>query len=93
MTTNDRTARHLDTAIDAIIDELATIADPVERQNAALHVLDTLLPAAKDRVRAMRAEAVAELREGRTLAAVGQLLGGISATRVDQILNPGRKKR
>ncbi|MGW1149581.1 hypothetical protein ACWD6I_32360 [Streptomyces sp. NPDC002454] len=41
----------------------------------------------------MRAEAVAELREGRTLAAVGQLLGGISATRVDQILNPGRKKR
>ncbi|MGW5679207.1 hypothetical protein ACWEV4_29705 [Streptomyces sp. NPDC003860] len=91
--TNDLIAHHLTTAIDNITTELATLTDPVERQNAALYALDILLPAAKDQLRAARAEAVAELREGRTLAEVGRLLGGISPARVDQILNPTRKKR
>ncbi|MFI6530526.1 hypothetical protein [Streptomyces uncialis] len=91
--TDERIAHLLATAIDAITSDLATINDPVERQAAALHVLDALLPAAQDRIRAARAEAVAELKPGRSLAEVGRLLGGITATRVDQILNPGRKKR
>lgn len=82
----DRISGHLDTARDAVLAELDSIKDPVERQDAARDVLETLLPAVGQDVKANRARTVAELRQGRTLAQVGQLLGGLSIARVDQIL-------
>lgn len=55
-------------------------------------VAETLLPKPGQGVKATRASAVAELKEGRTLAKVGETLGGLSAARVDQILKAGNKK-
>jgi hypothetical protein len=81
----------LELAGDDVITRLNSISDPVERQAAARTVLETLLPALVRDVKANRAETVAQLKEGRTLAEVGQLLGNMSVARVDQILKAGRK--
>ncbi|MEU3521833.1 hypothetical protein ABZ770_42510 [Streptomyces sp. NPDC006654] len=82
----ERIGGHLDTAAAAVLAELDAITDPVERQSAAREVLEALLPSVTQRVKAHRARTVAGLREGRTLAEVGRLLGGLSVARVDQIL-------
>lgn len=84
-TPQDRVREHLETARVAVLAELDTMPDPVERQKAARDVLDTLLPSLGADVKALRARAVTELRQGRTLAQVAQLLG-TSVGRVDQIL-------
>lgn len=81
-----RIQKHLEDVAQAIGAELDTIADPIDRQDAAREVVQSLLPSVTQDVKAHRARTVAELREGRTLAQVGQLLGGLSVARVDQIL-------
>ena len=88
MTTSptDRIREHLETARIAVLAELEATIDPVQRQEAAREVLETLLPSLGADVKALRARAVAELREGRSLAEVGQMLGGLSRGRVDQLL-------
>ena len=85
-TPQDRIRGHLEDARIAVLAELDTIPDPVTRQAAARDVLETLLPALSADVKALRGRAVTELRQGRTLAQVGELLGGLSVGRVDQIL-------
>ncbi|MFF2168155.1 hypothetical protein ACFVWP_46995 [Streptomyces sp. NPDC058175] len=75
----------LEAASSTVLSELDAIKDPLERQGAARDVLENLLPAIAREVKANRGRAVAELREGRTLAQVGELLG-MSTARVDQIL-------
>ncbi len=82
----DRITARLELAGDDVITELANIPDPVERQNAARTVLETLLPSLGADVKELRSRTVTELRQGRTLAQVGELLGGLSIARVDQIL-------
>ncbi|GAA3595208.1 hypothetical protein GCM10022295_90570 [Streptomyces osmaniensis] len=82
----DRIRAILDLAGQDILGEMDNITDPVARQEAAREVNETLLPALVAEVKAHRAETVAGLREGRTLAQVGELLGGTSIARVDQIL-------
>lgn len=82
----DRITATIDLAGDEVITHLDNISDPVERQAAARTVLEKLLPALVRDVKANRGEAVKQMREGRTLAQVGELLGGLSTARVDQIL-------
>lgn len=74
-----------DSYVTAVRAHLADIADPVERERAARLVMDELLPDAVKRVKAERAAAVAELKEGRTLKQVAELTG-LSVPRVDQLL-------
>ncbi|MFF4552675.1 hypothetical protein [Streptomyces sp. NPDC001422] len=85
----DRIAGHLTAAITAIGQELAAVTDPVQREALARDVIDRLLPQATQDAKAMRAEPVAELRDGRTLREVGELLK-LTPARVDQILKAGR---
>jgi hypothetical protein len=85
-TPTTRIRTRLEAASSAVLDELRSITDPAERQAAARTVLESLLPAIGQDVKGVRADAVTELRQGRTLAEVGQLLGGMSTARVDQIL-------
>ncbi|MFJ4921764.1 hypothetical protein [Streptomyces sp. NPDC088725] len=87
-----RIEQHLAAASAAITGELAAVSDPIERQDIAREVGETLLPRLGHDVKSARAAAVAELKTGRTLAQVGQLLGGLSVARVDQILKVGKKK-
>ncbi|MFJ9816175.1 hypothetical protein ACIRU3_13080 [Streptomyces sp. NPDC101151] len=75
-----RMAEHLDAALAP----LAEIADPVERERAARLLADDLLPDAVKRVKAVRGEAVRELRQTMTLAAVRERTG-LSIARIDQI--------
>ncbi|MEU5302235.1 helix-turn-helix domain-containing protein [Streptomyces noursei] len=77
-----RMSGHIDAAL-ACLDE---IGDPVERELAARILADDLLPDARTRVKAVRAEAVQELREerGLKLREVAELIG-LSVPRVDQI--------
>lgn len=75
-----RMAEHLDAALAP----LAEIADPVERERAARILADDLLPDAVKRVKAVRGEAVRELRKTLTLAAVRERTG-LSIARIDQI--------
>lgn len=82
----DRIRGHLEAATAAVLAELDTIDDPMARQDAARHVNEVLLPEAGQQVKAHRARTVAGLKEGRTLAQVGQILDGMSTARVDQIL-------
>lgn len=82
----DRIRGHLETARSAVLAELDAIKDPVEREAAARDVITTTLPAIRSEVQAYRARTVAELKVGRTLSKVGELLGGLSTARVDQIL-------
>ncbi|KOG33273.1 hypothetical protein [Streptomyces resistomycificus] len=84
-----RIEQHLAAAAAAIQGELAAITDPAARQDVARETLETLLPKLGHDVKMARAAAVAELKQGRTLAQVGQLLGGLSIARVDQILKAG----
>ncbi|MFJ2174312.1 hypothetical protein ACIOHE_15540 [Streptomyces sp. NPDC087851] len=86
-----RIEQHLAAASAAIAAELATVADPVERQDIAREVAETLLPRLGAEVKRGRAAAVAELKEGRTLKEVGALLGGLSIARVDQILKGAKQ--
>src|SRR5437763_15236475 len=58
-----RMSGHIDAAL-ACLDE---IADPVERERAARSLADDLLPAARTRVKDVRASAGQELRQGRGL--------------------------
>ena len=85
-TPTTRIRAHLEAAAAAVLGELRSIPDPAERQAAARTVLETLLPGIGQDVKSERAGAVAELKQGRTLAEVGKLLGGMSTARVDQIL-------
>lgn len=85
-TPQDRIDSHLETAGAAVLAELDAITDPVARQAVARHVLENVIPSVVQDVKAHRGRTVAELRKGRTLAQVGELLGGLSVARVDQIL-------
>ncbi|MGQ4397911.1 hypothetical protein ACN6K5_000913 [Streptomyces violaceoruber] len=80
-----RIALHLETARKAVLAELDSIPDPVQREAVAREALRDLVPALGRAVQTRRTAAVAELKEGRTLAQVGDLLG-VSTARVDQIL-------
>lgn len=84
--TVSRIALHLEAARKAVLAELESVADPVEREAAAREVLRDLVPALGRAVQGDRTRTVAALKEGRTLAQVGKLLGGLSTARVDQIL-------
>lgn len=75
-----RMAEHLGAAL-ACLDD---IEDPVERERAARLLADDLLPGAVRKVRQVRSGAVIELRVGRSLREVGELLG-LSIPRVDQL--------
>ncbi|MFG3118683.1 hypothetical protein ACGF4C_30470 [Streptomyces sp. NPDC048197] len=75
-----RMSGHLDAAL-ACLDE---IGDPVERELAARILADDLLPDARTRVKAVRSEAVQDLRRGLKLREVSDLIG-LSVARVDQI--------
>ncbi|MGW8374282.1 hypothetical protein [Streptomyces sp. ODS28] len=77
-----RMADHVDAAL-ACLDE---ISDPVERELAARVLADDLLPTASRRVKAVRQEAVQELREGQgmKLREVAELYK-LSIGRVDQL--------
>ncbi|WP_406321023.1 hypothetical protein [Streptomyces sp. NBC_00519] len=72
--------------IDAALDGLYEIADPVERELAARVLADELLPEAGRRVKAVRSGAVRELRteRGLKLREVAELLD-LSVPRVDQL--------
>ncbi|MEU8516342.1 hypothetical protein AB0C76_32885 [Kitasatospora sp. NPDC048722] len=71
--------------LDALLATLGGIKDPIAREVAARELLDDLLPATVKEAKQIRREAVEELRSGRTLKQVGELLG-LSTARVDQIL-------
>ncbi|MEW1892283.1 hypothetical protein [Streptomyces sp. NPDC085659] len=88
---NDRITQLLTGTRDALIAELTSISDPIAREAAARQVL-AALPAVSQEVTAIRSNTVATLKEGRTLAQVGELLGGLSIARVDQIIKAGKKK-
>ncbi|MFJ2707865.1 hypothetical protein ACIO3R_32395 [Streptomyces sp. NPDC087428] len=76
---------------DALTTELASISDPIAREAAARQILAALPDLSQD-ITAIRSDAVTTLKEGRTFAQVGQLLGGLSTARVDQIIRAGKKK-
>jgi hypothetical protein len=77
---------HLETASAAVLAALDAITDPVERQDTAREVVQILLPAVGQEVKAHRAGTVAQLQGTLTLTEVGELIGGLSAARVEQIL-------
>ncbi|MFH9355145.1 hypothetical protein [Kitasatospora sp. NPDC017646] len=79
---NDELRSHLDAALAA----LRQPKDPIERERAARAFLEDLMPEAVRTAKQVRREAVEELRTGRTLREVGEALGGLSVSRVDQIL-------
>ncbi|RST03146.1 hypothetical protein EF910_21445 [Streptomyces sp. WAC07149] len=70
--------------IGAALAHLDGIQDPLERERAARLLSDDLLPHAVRSARQARTAAVLELRQGRTLREVGELLG-LSIPRVDQL--------
>ncbi|MFJ1901819.1 MULTISPECIES: RNA polymerase subunit sigma-70 [unclassified Streptomyces] len=76
---------------DTLTTELASISDPVAREASARQIL-AALPDITQEVTAIRSDTVRTLKEGRTLAEVGTLLGGLSTARVDQIIKAGKKK-
>lgn len=77
-----RVRGHLDAAL-ACLDE---IADPLDRELAARTMTDDLLAEAGRRAKRVRTEVVRGLRsEGLTLREVGDLLGGLTTGRVDQL--------
>ncbi|MGW6461558.1 hypothetical protein ACWF94_37465 [Streptomyces sp. NPDC055078] len=83
MTTDLRTqmATHINAAL-ALLDD---IPDPVEREAAARLLGDDLLPATVLRVKAVRGDAIRNLRgQGKTLREIAGLTG-LSVPRVDQI--------
>ncbi|MFD9859742.1 hypothetical protein [Streptomyces alboflavus] len=75
-----RMAKHLDAALAP----LAEIADPVKRERAARILADDLLPDTVKRVKGVRGDAVRELRQTLTLAAIKERTG-LSTARIDQI--------
>ncbi|MEU3654463.1 hypothetical protein AB0E67_16840 [Streptomyces sp. NPDC032161] len=87
-----RIEQHIATARSAVTADLATITDPIDREYAARQILGTLLPDFTQDVKEIRSSAVRDLKQGRTLAEVGALLGGLSTARVDQIIKAGTKK-
>ncbi|GAA1014545.1 hypothetical protein Q7689_10280 [Nocardiopsis tropica] len=72
------------TPLTQLAEQLRAITDPVERSKAATALIDALNDAQKA-VKGVRAEAVAELRPGRSMREVGEMIG-VSTARVDQIL-------
>ncbi|MFI8351268.1 RNA polymerase subunit sigma-70 [Streptomyces sp. NPDC085596] len=83
----DRIHQHITTAAAAITAELAAITDPIEREKTAREALK--IPDLTTAIRIQRAQAVEELKAGRTLREVAALLK-VSTGRVDQILKEGR---
>ncbi|MFI7354107.1 hypothetical protein ACIBTP_09180 [Streptomyces avidinii] len=78
--------RGLTTAyMSAVRARLAEIEDPVARERAARLFTDRLLPEVARTVKEVRIAAVGELRQGRTLKEVSELIG-LSVPRVDQLL-------
>ncbi|MFI1646735.1 hypothetical protein ACH4XT_07295 [Streptomyces avidinii] len=73
------------TYMSAVQARLAGIEDPVARERAARLFTDQLLPEVARAVKDVRIAAVGELRQGRTLKEVSQLIG-LSVPRVDQLL-------
>ncbi|MFF4445636.1 hypothetical protein [Streptomyces sp. NPDC001502] len=69
----------------AVRARLAGIETPVARERAARLFTDQLLPAVAKTVKDIRTAAVGELRQGRTLREVSELIG-LSVPRVDQLL-------
>ncbi|MEV6672853.1 hypothetical protein [Streptomyces sp. NPDC051162] len=69
------------------LDDIRTIADPVERDRAARTLNDQVLPAAVAEVKRVRQGAAQELRDqGLKLREIGERLDGLSTARVDQLL-------
>ncbi|MER6447163.1 hypothetical protein DEJ51_28900 [Streptomyces venezuelae] len=71
--------------LSAVRSRLARIESPVARERAARLFTDQLLPAVAKTVKDIRTAAVGELRQGRTLREVSELIG-LSVPRVDQLL-------
>ncbi len=71
--------------LSAVRARLADIETPVARERAARLFTDQLLPAVAKTVKDIRTAAVGELRQGRTLREVSELIG-LSVPRVDQLL-------
>ncbi|MFD5414256.1 hypothetical protein ACFV4Q_22545 [Streptomyces nojiriensis] len=71
--------------LSAVRARLADIETPVAREQAARLFTDQLLPAVAKTVKDIRTAAVGELRQGRTLREVSELIG-LSVPRVDQLL-------
>lgn len=71
--------------VNAVRARLGEVPDALAREYAARLLMDDLLPDAVKRVKAVRSEAVGELKEGRTLKQVAELTG-LSVPRVDQLL-------
>ncbi|MFJ4852380.1 RNA polymerase subunit sigma-70 [Streptomyces sp. NPDC088730] len=81
----------LATTRETLATALTSISDPIAREAAARQIL-AALPDITQEVTAIRSDTVRTLKEGRTLAEVGTLLGGLSTARVDQIIKAGKKK-
>ncbi|MGW4810527.1 hypothetical protein ACWEPB_02630 [Kitasatospora cineracea] len=73
-------------AIDQAVNAINTIPDPIAREKAARDLLDDLKLIHPTTIKAARRRAVEELKGGRTLQEVGNLLGGLTRARVEQIL-------
>ncbi|MFJ6483396.1 MULTISPECIES: hypothetical protein [unclassified Streptomyces] len=71
--------------LSAVRARLADVETPVARERAARLFTDQLLPAVAKTVKGIRTAAVGELRQGRTLREVSELIG-LSVPRVDQLL-------
>ncbi|MFF4422300.1 hypothetical protein ACFY04_16205 [Streptomyces sp. NPDC001549] len=71
--------------LSAVRARLAGIETPVARERAARLFTDQLLPDVAKTVKNIRTAAVGELRQGRTLREVSELIG-LSVPRVDQLL-------
>ncbi|MEU9333168.1 hypothetical protein AB0D49_08380 [Streptomyces sp. NPDC048290] len=85
-----RIQQHITDAAAAITAELDSVEDPVARQALAAEA-QALLPELQRAVKAHRSATVAELKQGRTLAQVAEMIGGTTSL-VDQILKVGAKK-
>ncbi|WP_017581409.1 hypothetical protein [Nocardiopsis valliformis] len=72
------------TSLTHLTEQLRAITDPVDRTRAAADLIDALNHAQKE-IKTIRAEAVADLRPGRSMREVGEMIG-VSTGRVDQIL-------
>lgn len=82
--TTDAALASVETAIHDALNAVENVADPVAREAAARRLADVVLPDAARGAKRLRQSAVLELRQGRTLKQVAELLG-LSVGRVDQL--------
>ncbi|AKZ60749.1 hypothetical protein SAM23877_p040 (plasmid) [Streptomyces ambofaciens ATCC 23877] len=75
-----------------VLNDLDTIEDPVQRQQAARTVLEELLPDMGREIKAHRSRTVAGLKEGRTLKQVAEMIGS-SIALVDQLIKSGKQNK